>query len=96
MTSTQERQAKSSAGLRERLFDTLDAVMKGDIGKEEVECICFVSQEIIKSARVDLEFEAMSHERIKLQHTIEKERGESIALLGSIMDESFEVEEDEL
>jgi hypothetical protein len=96
MTSTQERQAKSSVGLRERLFDTLDAVMEGKIGKEEVECICFISQEIIKSAKVDLEFEAMAHEKIRMQHMIEKERGASISLLGSIMDSTFKVEEDEV
>ena len=93
MTTPQERQAQSSAGLRERLFATLDAVIAGEVGKDEVEAVCYVSQEILKSAKVDLEFEAMAQERLKLQHKIEKEKNESIALLSNVMEEATEIEE---
>ena len=91
-TTPQERQAQSSAGLRDRLFATLDAVIAGEVGKDEVEAVCFVSQEILKSAKVDLEFEAMAQEKLKLLHKIEKEKGESVALLGNLIEDSMEAE----
>ena len=93
ISTPQERQAQSSAGLRDRLFATLDAVIAGDIDKEQVEAVCFVSQEILKSAKVDLEFEAMGQERLKLQHKIERERNEGIALLANVIEEATDVEE---
>ena len=93
VTSPQERQAQSSAGLRDRLFTTLDAVIAGDIDKEQVEAVCYVSQEILKSARVDLEFEAMAQEKLKLQHRLEKEKNESLLMLSNIIEEVEEVVE---
>ena len=93
ISTPQERQAQSSAGLRDRLFATLDAVIAGDIDKEQVEAVCFVSQEILKSAKVDLEFEAMGQERLKLQHKIERERNEGIALLANVIEEATDIEE---
>ena len=92
VTSPQERQAQSSAGLRDRLFTTLDAVIAGDIDKEQVEAVCYVSQEILKSARVDLEFEAMAQEKLKLQHRLEKEKNESLLMLSNIIEEAVEAE----
>lgn len=85
MTTPQDRQAQSSAGLRERLFETLDAVIRGDIDKEQVEAVCFVSQEILKSAKVDLEFEAMAQDKIKLMHKLEQEKNEGILMLGNVI-----------
>jgi len=93
ISTPQERQAQSSAGLRDRLFATLDAVIAGDIDKEQVEAVCFVSQEILKSAKVDLEFEAMGQEKLKLQHKIERERNEGIALLANVIEEATDIEE---
>ena len=93
MSTPQQRQAQSSAGLRDRLFATLDAVIAGEVDKEQVEAVCYVSQEILKSAKVDLEFEAMAQERLKLQHKIEQERGESMRLLSNIIEECDEIEE---
>jgi DNA polymerase III delta prime subunit len=92
ITTPQERQAQSSSGLRDRLFSTLDAVIAGDIDKEQVEAVCYVSQEILKSAKVDLEFEAMAQERLKLQHKLEREKNEGIALLSNVIEESIEAE----
>ena len=92
-TTPQERQAQSSGGLRDRLFATLDAVIAGDIDKEQVEAVCFVSQEILKSAKVDLEFEAMAQEKVKLLHKLEQERNAGIALLGNVIEEVTDLEE---
>ena len=81
ITTPQERQAQSSAGLRDRLFATLDAVIAGDIQKEQVEAVCFISQEILKSAKVDLEFEEKAMRKIELQHKLEMEKKDSIKML---------------
>lgn len=86
MTSPQERQAQTSLGLRERLFETLDGVIAGTIKKEKVEAICFISQEILKSAEVDLRFEAMSQSKLKLQNELELQKQESIKLLTNTVD----------
>ncbi len=91
-STPQERQAQSSAGLRDRLFATLDAVIAGEVKKEQVEAVCFISQEILKSAKVDLEFEAMAQEKLKLMHKLEKEKNEGIALLSNVIEECIEVE----
>ena len=91
-TTPQERQAQSSAGLRDRLFATLDAVIAGEIDKEQVEAVCFVSQEILKSAKVDLEFEAMAQDKLKLMHKLEQEKNEGIALLTNVMEDVIDME----
>ena len=91
-STPQERQAQSSAGLRDRLFATLDAVIAGEVKKEQVEAVCFISQEILKSAKVDLEFEAMAQEKLKLMHKLEKEKNEGIALLSNVIEECIEIE----
>ncbi len=94
ISTPQERQAQSSAGLRDRLFATLDAVIAGTVQKEEVEAVCFISQEILKSAKVDLEFEEMAQKKLRLQFDIEKERNEGIMMLGNVMSEVTEAEVD--
>lgn len=76
-----ERQSKSSSGLRDRLFLMLDGVIAGKIEKEQVEGVCYISQEILKSAKVDLEFEAMAQSKMRLVHEIDMERNESTKLL---------------
>ena len=37
---------KTAEGLRDRLFDTLDALIDKKIGKNEVESICYVNHQI--------------------------------------------------
>lgn len=95
ITTPQQRQAQSSEGLRQRLFDTLDAVIEGKIEKEQVEAVCHLSQEILKSARVDLEFEEKAMEKLKLNHKIEQERQNSLALLSATIEDVVEVHTDE-
>jgi hypothetical protein len=83
VSTPQERQAQSSAGLRERLFATLDAVIEGKVKKDEVEAVCYLSQEILKSAKVDLEFEDKALQKIELQHRLEMERRNTVELLNN-------------
>ena len=53
-SETSHAKSSTSEGLRERLFATLDGVMNGTVKKEQVEAVCYISQEILKSAKVDL------------------------------------------
>jgi len=94
ITTPHQRQAQSSEGLRTRLFATLDAVIEGKVEKEQVEAVCHLSQEILKSARVDLEFEEKAMDRLRLQHKLELEKNQSIALLTNVIDEAIEIEEE--
>lgn len=55
MTGLVERSEKTNDGLRSRLFDVLDGVIKGDVKIEQVEAVCALSDQIINSARVELE-----------------------------------------
>ena len=87
ITTPQERQSTSNAGLRDRLFATLDAVIDGEVGKEQVEAVCFISEQIQKSGKLDLEFENAAQERLKLESRLEREKGESIKMLTEIIEE---------
>ena len=49
------RQEKTLDGLRSRLYDTLDEVIKGTVKGPQVECICAVSEQIIKSAKLEVD-----------------------------------------
>ena len=86
ITTPFERQSTSNQGLRDRLFKTLDAVIAGKVGKDEVEAVCFISGEILKSAKVDLEFAESARKNDELSHKI---KVESLDLLGSVIEESI-------
>ncbi len=49
------RQENTLDGLRSRLYDTLDEVIKGNVKGDQVECICAVSEQIIKSAKLEVD-----------------------------------------
>lgn len=49
------RQEKTLDGLRSRLYDTLDEVIKGNVKGDQVECICAVSEQIINSAKLEVD-----------------------------------------
>lgn len=76
---------KTSEGLRDRLFDTLDALIEKKIGKEEVEAVCYISEQIIKTANIELEFarEFNKNEELKRHHELSMKREEktNIALI---------------
>ena len=46
---------KTAEGLRDRLFDALDGIIDGSMSIEKVESVCFVSEQIIKTAKIELE-----------------------------------------
>ncbi len=49
------RQEKTLDGLRSRLYDTLDEVIKGTVKSDQVECICAISEQIVKSAKLEVD-----------------------------------------
>lgn len=50
-----ERQNKTADGLRSRLFDMLDKVIDGKAKSAEVAEVCLLSQEILDTARLELD-----------------------------------------
>lgn len=80
----------TAEGLRNRLFEALDRVINKEITTKEVEGICFVSEQIIKTARVELEIyqETNKNEENKRQHELKlvRENQDSISLLTNVID----------
>ena len=90
--------SKTADGLRSRLFDALDKVIDKTISPKEVEAVCFVSEQIIKTARVELEI-AQEQNRADVnrrQHelTLKREERESIKMLGNTIEAVIEDTED--
>ena len=89
---------KTADGLRDRLFDTLDALIEKKIGKDEVEAVCYVSEQIIKTAHIELEFarEFNKNEELKRHHELSMKREEknNIALLAKTIDSIGNINED--
>ncbi len=89
----------TAEGLREILFDTLNRVINKEITAKEVESVCFVSEQMIKTARVELEIyqEGNKEAENQRQHQLKmtREQGDSIKMLGSVMDGVVEEVEDE-
>ena len=46
---------KTAEGLRDRLFNALDGLIEKRIETKEVEAICYLSEQIIKTAQTELE-----------------------------------------
>ncbi len=67
------RQEKTLDGLRSRLYDTLDNVILGKIKGDQVECICVISEQIINSAKleVDTMLRLQADKRIEAEKTLE-------------------------
>lgn len=90
---------KTSEGLRDRLFDTLDALIEKRIGKSEVEAVCYVSEQIIKTAQIELEVarEINRNEELKRHHELamKREEKESIKMLGTTINRTIEVLDEE-
>ena len=77
-------------GLRDRLFEALDRVIDKKISNKEVESVCFVSEQIIKTARVELELmqEVNRDNENKRQHELRmvREQSESVKLIEGVLD----------
>ncbi len=80
----------TAEGLREILFDALNRVISKEITSKEVESVCFISEQMIKTARVELEIyqegnrEAENNRQHQLR--IAREQSQSMALLGETID----------
>ena len=49
------RQEKTLDGLRDRLYGTLDAIIADKIPTKNVDCICAISEQIINSAKLEID-----------------------------------------
>ena len=67
MNSMVNRQNKTADGLRSRLFDTLDALIKNEVTPAKVDSVCLLSDQILKSAKLELEIE-LEKERVAKQN----------------------------
>ncbi len=88
---------KTAAGLRDRLFDALDKVISKEISTKEVESICYVSEQIIKTARVELEeFQERNRADVNRRNhelTVLREEKESVLLLGNVIDAAVDMDD---
>ena len=75
--------SNTPSGLRDRLFNTLDGVIAGTVNKEQVEAVCHISQEILKSASVELDYQNVAMKHKELDHRMKQE---SIVLLEAVID----------
>ena len=75
----------TAEGLRKILFDTLNRVIDKEISSKEVESVCFISEQMIKTARVELEiFQEQNKEAENIrQHQLRmaKEGSENIKMI---------------
>ncbi len=87
--------AKTAEGLRDRLFDALDAVIEKKLGKDEVESICYVSEQILKTARHELEefqeFSKVEHQKKEDEILKIREQREATKMIGGIFDKNNEL-----
>ncbi len=58
---------KTSEGLRERLFESLDKFIKKEISSKEIEGICYLSEQIIKTANIELDFQREMNDSARLE-----------------------------
>lgn len=90
---------KTAEGLRDRLFDTLDALIDKKIGKNEVESICYVSEQILKTAHIELEIAREAQRAIESnrQHElqIKRESRESALLLSRTIEKIKDIENED-
>lgn len=93
--STEVIKEKTAEGLRDRLFNALDAVIEKKISKEDVESICYVSDQILKTARHELdvfiEFERVEKQKREDKRIEKKEEKESVLMLKSTIDKCCEL-----
>lgn len=86
---------KTPDGLRDRLFETLDALIKKEISSKEVESVCYLSEQIIKTGQLELDFLRAKEEMIRSEreYNLELKREEQKAL--SMLSETIEAVTDE-
>ncbi len=87
MSSFIDTQINTSSGLRDKLFTTLDKLIKGEIELDYVEGVVAISDQIITSARLDFEV-AIKHEEYRVK------KDERIAQLSEKIDSITFLEEE--
>lgn len=72
---------RTSEGLRDRLFTALDLFIEKKVTSKEIEGICYLSEQIIKTANVELEFqrEANESKRLECDHDLKMKKEENAA-----------------
>lgn len=82
---------KTADGLRSRLFDALDGLIDKKISSSEVESICYLSEQIIKTANVELDLmrEANKDKEAERNYQITMKREEKKAI--TMLQDAIEV-----
>ncbi len=72
---------QTAEGLRNRLFESLDLFMANKITSKEIEGICYLSEQILKTANIELEFQRELNEvqRSERKDAIQLKREENTA-----------------
>lgn len=82
--------SKTAEGLRDRLFDALDGLIEKRIKPNEVESICYISEQIIKTAQIELEIsqEVNRSNELERQHilTMRREEKKTIKMLSDTIE----------
>lgn len=86
---------KTPDGLRDRLFSTLDALIRKEISPKEVESVCYISEQIIKTGQLELDFIKTQEEitRSEREYNLELRREEQKAV--AMLTETIEAVTDE-
>lgn len=88
---------KTAEGLRDRLFDTLDALIEKKIGKSEVESVCYISEQILKTAQIEIEIAREAQKAIEsdrqYQLQIKRESKEASLMLSRTIDSIKDIED---
>ena len=74
MNNMINRQNKTADGLRSRLFDTLEALIDGTCTWEKVSNVCFISEQILNSAKLEFEIEIEREKVAKEKREFEKDQ----------------------
>ena len=87
--------SKTAEGLRDRLFDVLDGLIRKEIKPDEVEAICYTSEQILKTAQVELDIarernNAVENER-KFQLELQDRQNKAVNMLEHTIEEICDV-----
>ena len=82
---------KTAEGLRDRLFDALDRFIKKEITTKDIEGVCYLSEQILKTSRIELDFKQELNEQIRLDRAfklkLKREENTALELLQITMKE---------
>ena len=73
--------SKTAEGLRDRLFNALDLYIAKKVSAKEIEGICYLSEQILKTSNIELDFQRQRDEQTRFdkRSLLELKKEENIA-----------------